>query len=253
VYPNFTPSPRTAPIFIGGQSFTVTQAANTLNADQRFVQLLYFSFFGRLPSMDELNFQVNNGLGGPTKDYAALVMNFLSSLEFNQGGRFVAGLYVGLLDRNAEFSGWQFQRNAYSSGGIPRSTLITNFLNSPEYKLRFGSPDNHEYVRLLYRHILLREGSTTEVNNQAGRLAPAGTLTRADLAYNFLISPEFQQGTGPRLTAFLLYATLLLRDASPTEMAARISQLTNASQDTVKQIVGEIVQSPEFKIVVGWP
>jgi hypothetical protein len=45
-------------------------------------------------------------------------MGFLNSLEFNLGGRFVAGLYVGLLDRNAEFGGWQFQRDAKGRGDI---------------------------------------------------------------------------------------------------------------------------------------
>jgi hypothetical protein len=78
-------------------------------------------------------------------------------------------------------------------------------------------------------------------------------MTRADLAYLFLNSDEFRQKLDARLTAFLLYATLLLRDASPDEMALRMGQLANATPATVKQIVGEIIQSPEFKLVVGWP
>jgi hypothetical protein len=252
VFPNFRPTARQATITAGGQTFTVNQDANPLNADQRFVQLIYFSFFGRLPSTDELDLQVNQGLG-TAKDYAGLAMGFLNSLEFNLGGRFVAGLYVGLLDRNAEFGGWQFQRDAKGRGDISPQAMVNNFLSSGEYTLRFGHPDNQEFVRLLYRYILRREATPQEVTNQSNRLQPQGTMTRADLAYLFLNSDEFRQKLDARLTAFLLYATLLLRDASPDEMALRMGQLANATPATVKQIVGEIIQSPEFKLVVGWP
>lgn len=250
VFPNFTPAARSATITAGGQTFTVSQAANTMTADQRFVQLAYFSAFGRLPSPDELNFQVTNGLAN--KDYAGLVLNFLNSQEFNMGGRFVAGLYVGLLDRNAEFGGWQFQRDALTQAIVSPQSLVNNFLSGAEYALRFGTPDNREFVRLLYRYVLLREGTTGEVDFQSSQLQPTGNATRADLAINFLTSNEFRQGTGPRLTAFLLYATLLLRDPSAAEIQSRIVELTGATQDTIKQVIAGIIQSGEFRGVVGW-
>jgi hypothetical protein len=253
VFPNFTPAARTGVATFAGQTFTVTQAGNPLNADQRFVQLLYFSFFGRLPSQTELDFQVTNGLGpGPNKDYAQLAMNFLNSPEFNIGGRFIAGLYVGLLDRNAEYSGWLFQRNAMINRVVDPLGLIANFLNGDEYELRFGNPSNEEFVRLLYRYILLREASPSDVQFQASQLAPAGNLTRAQLASNFLNSPEFRQGTGARLTAFLLYATLLQRDPSPADLQFRMNQLANATQATVKALVADFINTPEFRAVVGW-
>jgi hypothetical protein len=251
VFPNFTPTPRQATITAGGKTFTISQGANARTADERFVQLIYFSFFGRPPSEDELKLQVNQGLG-TAKDYANLVMGFLTSEEFNLGGRFVAGLYVGLLDRNAEFGGWQFQRDAKGRGDIAPQALVNNFLSSGEYTLRFGNPDNQEFVRLLYRYILRREATPQEVINQSNRLQPQGSMTRADMAFNFLNSDEFRQKLDARLTAFLLYSTLLLRDATPDEMALRMGQLANATPAIVKQIVAEIIQTPEFRLVVGW-
>lgn len=253
VYPNFTTAQRSATITVGGRPFTVTQAPNTLNADQRFVQLIYFSFFGRLPSASEMEFQISNGLSGNPKDYAGLTMNFLNSQEFNLGGRFVAGIYVGLLDRDPEFGGYQFQRNAYTSGQISPEALVNNFLTSSEYSLRFGSPTPQQFVQYLYQYVLLRTGSAAEINGQVNQLQPNGPLTRAGLAINFLNSTEFRQGTGPRLTAFLLYATLLLREPSAAEKAVRIPELTGASQAKIKQIAAGIIQSGEFKAVVGWP
>ena len=114
VFPNFSTTPRTAVISIGGHDTAVNQAGNAGSADERFVELLYFNFLGRLPSGIERAFQVTQGLKPPATR-TDLTMNFLNSEEFNVGGRFVAGLYVGLLDRDAEYGGWLFQRNALST------------------------------------------------------------------------------------------------------------------------------------------
>jgi hypothetical protein len=83
-------------------------------------------------------------------------------------------------------------------------------------------------VTLLYRHILLREPSNSEIDFQAAALA-RGT-TRVQLAANFLDSLEFRNGTGPRLTAFLLYATLLQRDPTPVEFEAAVAHAASVQQ-----------------------
>jgi hypothetical protein len=174
-------------------------------------------------------------------------VNFMNSAEFNNGGRFIAGLYVGLLDRNAEYGGWLFQRNALSTGIVNPFQLVANFLSSAEWQLKFGTPTNQEFVRQLYRYVLLREASQSEINLQTAALA--GGVTRVQLATNFLNTAEFRQGTGPRLTAFLLYSLLLLRDPGQNEMAARIDQIAAATP--VKTIVQEIIGSSEFNALLN--
>jgi hypothetical protein len=148
---------------------------------------------------------------------------------------------VGLLARDAEFSGWQFQRNALRSGVVALDPLVANFLTSQEYLLRFGSPSNAEFVRLLYRHVLLREGAPAEVALQQQALA---TVSRAQLATAFLNSAEFRAGTGSRLTAFLLYSTILLRDPAVWEREAAAARLVAAIP--LSQLVAELLAGPEF-------
>jgi hypothetical protein len=166
-------------------------------------------------------------------------MGFYNVEEFNIRGRFVAGVYVGLLDRDAEYGGWLFQRNALAASGDQQG-LVGAFLAGAEYALRFGAPSNQEFVRLLYRHILLREASQPEVDFQVANLA-----SRPAMAKNFLNSTEFRIGTGPRLTAFLVYATLLQRDPSLAEFDSRANELAT-SQKSVQQIVTELISTPEF-------
>ena len=242
IFPNFGASQRTGFINAASQNFAVTQAGATGTNNERFVGLMYYNFFGRIATQAEINFHVNNTLAAPATR-ADLVMAFFNSAEFNNAGRFIAGIYVGLLDRDAEFGGWLFQRNALATGVVDQHSLIQNFLNSQEYQFRFGSPSNEDYVRLLYRHVLLREATPNEVAFQASGLN-SGANTRVQMAVSFLNSNEFRAGTGPRLTAFALFATLLSRDADFIETGNARNRLTSGTP--VKTLVEEIVGAAEF-------
>jgi hypothetical protein len=205
---------------------------------------MYFNILGRLASQSEINLQANAlAAGTPRQD---LVWSFFNSAEFNLGGRLVAGLYVGLLDRNAEYSGWLFQRNALSTGVVNPNQLVSNFITAQEFTLKFGNPSNDDYVRLLYRNILLREAGPTEVQFQSGALASG--VSRVQLATNFLNSNEFRVGTGPRLTAFLLYALLLQRDPTADERAAREAQIGGGAD--IKPLIAELLNSGEFSTLL---
>lgn len=238
VFPNFTTLVRVASITIGGTQFNVTQAGTNLNANQRFVAYVYFNFLGRYPSQTEIDFQVSQLAVTTRHD---LVMNFYNAEEFNLGGRFIAGLYVGLLGRDPEFGGWLFQRNALVTGGITQAQLVANFLGSQEFQLKYGALSDADYVRLLYRNVLGREGSDAEVANQ---LAALPALGRIGMALNFLNSTEFRTRVDSRLTAFLLYATLLGRGPTPAELENRRVQIQSGVP--VRQLVQEFIASAEF-------
>ncbi len=75
---------------------------------------------GEWPSPSEIAFQVQNGFGAGRSGLASA---FLNSEEFNIGGRFSAGLYVGLLNRDAEFGGWLFQFFYMDGGKIARANV----------------------------------------------------------------------------------------------------------------------------------
>ena len=129
-----------------------------------------------------------------------------------------------------------------ATGLVNQLQLVSNFIVSAEFVLKFGNLNNQDFARLMYRNVLLREPSQQEVNFQAGALASG--ITRAQLASNFLNSNEFRVGTGPRLTAFLLYATLLQRGPTQTELLLRSTQIQNGVP--VRTMVDQILASQEF-------
>jgi uncharacterized protein YkwD len=243
VYPNFSTSTRATTLLIAGNPFTITQPPLGGTADERFVQQSYFYLLGRMPTTPEVAFQVQNGL---TNGRGVLVNNFLNSGEFNQTGRYVAGLYVGLLNRDAEFGGWQFQRNALLDNQVDRIALVRNFITSQEFQLKYPNQSDEQYVRMLYRQVLLREPSQEEVDFQVAHL----NGDRVGLASRFLISPEFALGTGPRLLAFLYYATMLNRDPSPAELQTTVTALTSASDDLRLTLINNILSSEEYQALL---
>jgi hypothetical protein len=220
VFPNFTGSDRVGTISVAGKTFTVTQSRNPGTPQRRFIEMLYYSFLNRLPVTTEVAFWEGLLAGGKSRE--DMVVDFLNSEEFNLTGRFVAGLYVGILNRDAEYGGWLFQRNALTSGIVFPDGLVQNFINGAEFKLKNPVLTDAEYVRLLYRQILLREPLQAEVDFQVGALTSVG---RVVLARTFLNGAEFRAGTGPRLMAFLLYSTLLFRDPAATERQSVMTQL----------------------------
>ncbi|HYP13378.1 MAG TPA: DUF4214 domain-containing protein [Bryobacteraceae bacterium] len=241
VFPNFNTFERTTNVVGGpGADTEVVQEANALPYSERLVEQIYFNFLGRIPSQPERLLQageINRGVPP-----AELMARFYDTPEFNSISRFIAGLYVGLLGRDAELSGWHFQRNALLRNIVTQQSIVDNFLNSAEFTSKYGTLDNAGFIRLLYNQILLRQPSQAEVDFHAGTIV--GGLSRVQVATNFLNSPEFRSGAGPRLTAFLLLGTVLGRDGLSSEVASLRNQISSGTP--IRQILDNMVAQREF-------
>lgn len=216
-YPNYTGAERTAVISFPGQTIAVSQASLPGTVAERFVGNLYFGAFGRVPSAAEVAWHINSNA-----TMAELVTRFLSAEEFVNGAKYVAGLYVGVLGRDAEYGGWLFQRNALALDPSIRVALVSNFLNSAEFSAKHPALDDGEFVRLLYQQALGRNPSDPEIRFQTTNMS-----SRVALAVAFLSSEEYRNRTGPRLTAFLLYAMLFQREPTSEELQHVSSQITS--------------------------
>jgi hypothetical protein len=130
-----------------------------------------------------------------------------------------------------------------SIGAVNQDQLVTNFINSLEFQQKYPNLTNEDFVRLLYTQVLGRTASAGEVAFHASFLN-AGTLTRTQVATSFLNSQEFRIRLASRLSAFLLYATLLQRDPSQTELFNRQVQLDAGIP--LATLTTQFIQSPEF-------
>jgi len=97
------------------KTLALTENLNPAVENERFVDLMYFGFLGRQPTAAELSAQLA-ALAGGSLSWTGLALNLFNSAEFNNRGRFAAGVYVGILGRDADYSGWLFQRSALING-----------------------------------------------------------------------------------------------------------------------------------------
>ena len=240
VNPSGNTGGRAAIVYIAGQALQITQDLNPLPEDSRFVNLMYFGFLGRPPTAEELSSQLGALAGGMTR--TTLAMNLFNSDEFNSNGRFAAGVYTGILGRDPDYAGWLFQRAALRSGSISRLQLVADALSSPEYA---PSP-NDRFVRMLYANVLGRSPAPAELASQLETMQ-SGT-SRAQVALSLLNGAEFRQNPGPRLTAFLQYASILSRDAEQWERDYWANLM--ATTMTVSQVFYDFVNSDELRIAL---
>jgi len=246
--PNYSGVPRAGVVTVTDvgtlaavRTITVTQFNAPLVEVQRFVTLAYFNLLGRYPALDEINGQSALLLASQT-NRSLLLTNFMQGEEFNQTSRFVAGLYRGLLGRDPEFAGWQYQRNALRTGQVSQTVLVTNFLNSAEFNLRYGVLTNEAFVSLLYLQVLGRGGAPFEITGQAN-LLNNGSSNRVAMANQFLNTAEFRLNNANRITAFLLYAAILGRNPASAEVDFRASQLVFTP---LLNVVNEFATSAEL-------
>jgi hypothetical protein len=89
-------------------------------------------------SRDDLTKALNDGTPTRAQVLRAIAdSDQVTALEYNRA--FVAVQYYGYLRRTPELQGFTNNLNAIQSGTSPRE-MINGFLNSTEYRLRFGQP-----------------------------------------------------------------------------------------------------------------
>ena len=239
---------RQGTVVINGTVVTVNQAGSTDPTNLRYIYVCFNNFLAREPGDAGITFfQPLLDSGSLTKTQMAY--NFFGAPEFNAIERFVIGLYYGILGRDPDFYGWDFHRRDLHLGIVTQDTLVTQFLATPEYVARYGSPTNDGFVTLLFQNALGRNPSASDVAAWS-TLLTNGTLTRTQVAQSFLNSPEFQTGAQARQTVFLLHATMLSRDPGTVGYTAWLGYF-NSPGSSLLAAVNAFVVSPEFQAKLG--
>ncbi|MEP6790257.1 MAG: DUF4214 domain-containing protein [Ramlibacter sp.] len=99
-------------------------------------------------------------------------------------------LYKAALDRLPDASGLAFQAKALQDGQS-LSDVAQHFMASPEFNARFGSPQDSEFVNLLYHNVLDRDADAPGMAYYVDKLA-SHSASRADVLVGFSESPENQ-------------------------------------------------------------
>ena len=103
----------------------------------------------------------------------------------------IARMYDAALDRNPDLHGLKTWR-AEMANGLTELQLAQAFMTSQEFQTRFGALNNQQYVEMLYRTALGREGDADGVSHWTARLN--GGTSRAEMLLIFATSDEHKAG-----------------------------------------------------------
>lgn len=106
-------------------------------------------------------------------------------------------VYNAGLDRKIDASGLTYWSNMLSNGGSLRE-LASGIINADEFAKLFGNPksmNDTNFVQVLYKNVLDREGEAGGLNYWVGTLA-SGANTRADVLVGFSLSEENRAAVG---------------------------------------------------------
>jgi hypothetical protein len=135
--------------------------------DTQYVTLLYVNILERTPVQAEVDFHVNRMANGTTR--GEVLVGFSESPEYTArtaNDVYVTMMYVGMLRRAPEQSGFDFWVN-YMDAGNPGLALILGFLQSPEYHDRFLYPGVQPTAgQLVISEILADPAAVTDANGE---------------------------------------------------------------------------------------
>ena len=113
-------------------------------------------------------------------------------------------LYQAALNRSPDEAGVGFHMASMEVFGLSLAQIAEQFMASPEFTSRFGTPPNAEFVTQLYRNVLRREPDPGGHAFHVGNL-DAGRLSRAAVLLQFSESAENQANTAPAIANGIAY------------------------------------------------
>ncbi len=206
----------------------------------KFVAQQFRDFQGRSPSGSESSAAVttlNTGVQTPQ----AYIDGQLKG-PFGAAYAPVTRLYYAYFVRSPDPGGLDYWVRKYQ-GGMKLTAISSNFAASNEFKTKYGTLSNREFVEKIYVNLFERTGDATGVSYWTGKL-DARTKTRGEVMINFSESSEFKRVRAEEIDVVLLYRSMLQRAATPSEFADKVARLHGGAG--IRRLILEVLDSAEY-------
>jgi hypothetical protein len=155
----------------------------------------------------------------------------------------VTRLYKAYFLRNPDHGGFTFWL-ARRGEGRTLVSISSTFAGSSEFKRRYGTLDNGEFVDLVYRNVFGRDPDSGGRAYWVKKL-DAGT-SRGQVMANFSQSSEYIRDTDEGVRVVGLYESMLQRAAPSDEYTLFVGSLRNAST-SITAIADWLYDSDEYR------
>ncbi|WP_421120788.1 DUF4214 domain-containing protein [Aquihabitans daechungensis] len=158
----------------------------------------------------------------------------------------VIRLYSAYFLRTPDTNGLNYWLNRRRSGWT-LSRISDNFAASSEFKRRYGSLSNTNYVKLVYQNVLNRPPDSDGLAYWKGQL-DAKKKSRGQVMLNFSDSNEYKNKRATYVDAVSLYLQFLGRSPTGTQLSDLQAQLAGSS---VAAVTRELIHAPSFDARAG--
>lgn len=186
--------------------------------------------------------RLNSGSHRPHEFIAALATSAASDV-CNQS---IARLYQAFFLRLPDAAGFRHWTNQVRFG-VPLRTVANSFAGSAEFKGRYGSLDDGQYVDRIYRNVLGRDADANGRRHWVGQLS--GGMTRGAVMLEFSQSAEFRGGQKLRADVLTVWLCMLRRSPGTASVDGWADRLA-AGSATLNTLVNTILPSSEYATVV---
>lgn len=209
-----------------------------------FVMQQYRDFARREATYTEA---VNGGsaIGGGGISRAAFIEALLTDPTTADLSGPVTRLYQAYFLRAPDVGGYNFWLDAYQKQNPWTFIGISNFfVISDEFKQRYGSLTNEQFVTLIYRNILNREPDPVGFEFWVNELN-SGRRSAGQVMADFSESPENKLKTRGLAQVYALYANMLKRDVDPVVLAEWVPRV-NAGE-SLRPLIEQLLAKPEYR------
>lgn len=173
----------------------------------------YRDFENRLPTSQELIYWAEALKSAPPSE---IVVNLQARAAFQGNHPVIARLYRAAFLRVPDRGGFTYWTNQRWAGRSPVS-IANDFIAAPEFKNRYGTLSNHDFVTLMYRNMFQREPDAAARKSWEDKLAYG--LSRGQMLYELSNSCEYRRNTDTDVRIITTWFAMLAQVPSAGELA----------------------------------
>jgi hypothetical protein len=156
----------------------------------------------------------------------------------------VTRLYRAYFLRIPDRGGLTFWIRQRRANGRTLNAISDSFAASSEFRTKYGSLSNRQFVELVYENVLGRPGEASGVSFWTSRL-DRRVSTRGQVMTGFSESNEYKRKQVAEVDVSVLHILLLGRAPTTSEFNALVAAL-EAPTTTLDQVAAQLIASSEY-------
>jgi hypothetical protein len=198
---------------------------SVLENNTLFINQMYRDFLYRERATADGTYWVDQLNSGITR--GEVVARFFEAQEFYLNKALLIKLYQQCFGRLPDYEGIRYWLDEVASGRQTREQVANAFVNSDEFRRKYGTPTNDQFVAVMYQNALNRQPTTAETQAWVAQLA--GGTSRGAVAISIANLAEYDLRITVQVQIVEMYLVMLLRMPTTAENTYWLQQWANVN------------------------